>query len=86
MDVNITLEQQELLKEAANVLNDIWEKIKAAINKFMEDMKEFAKILCRVPGYKRMARVNELNYYKSISKGKSNNWRKMHGLSLVRRR
>jgi hypothetical protein len=36
------------------------------------------------PGLKRWAKREELAHYESISEGKSNNWRKYHGLALRR--
>lgn len=71
-------------------LTAAWQSIKNIFIKVWENFiklcKRFVGIFYKLPGYKRMAKAKLLVYFESISGGKANNWRKVHGLHLVRSR
>lgn len=67
---------------------EVWERIKQFLLKLAKKVvhffEQYVGILHRHPGNKRRAKAKMLTYFESISKGKSNNWRKVHGLHLAR--
>lgn len=75
---------QEQIKEAIQLINKVWEKFKEAIHRAVNSLMVFMKTLFKFTGYKRMAKARLIQYCGSISGGKSNNWRKIHGLYLIR--
>jgi hypothetical protein len=83
ISINITPEQTEYLRIAAESLKkaikQIWEHIKEIFKWFVQLIKK-----SKVPGYIRLMKKDELAYYESIADGKSNNWRRLHGLLTVR--
>jgi hypothetical protein len=60
------------------VVNAIVKVISSIVNWLHENKKY-------IVGYKRLMKMEKLRYYESISYGKSNNWRKIHGLCLIRK-
>lgn len=72
---------EESIKEFIDNLKIVWEKIRVALIKVCKFIIGF--MFNRI-GYKRLVKSELINYYKSISDGKSNNWRKVHGLSMIR--
>lgn len=76
-------EQVKALKETCT---KIFEALKAVWERIKKLAKTIWGIWFKPPGYKRKAKAAQLRYYQSISAGKSNNWRKMHGLALARSR
>lgn len=82
----MTLEQMEALEQVKVALQNF----KAAVLRAWEALVKWARkiygVRHKLPGYKRKAKALMLKYYQSISGGKSNNWRKMHGLPLARSR
>lgn len=76
--------------EQEKILKKFCAKVVEAFKAVWEKLKKLAKtiygIIFKLPGYKRKVKAAQLKYYQSISGGKSNNWRKMHGLPLARSR
>lgn len=71
----------EMFKKAWNKIVDMVEKLVKAIARiYVEYVFNHTPV-----GLKRYFKIDKLKYYQSISKGKSNNWRKSHGLPLKRR-
>lgn len=62
---------EEAMKEFCNALKLAWQSMVKGIKDIWLAIKE-------TPTYRRM-------YYESISAGKSNNWRRMHGLKCLRK-
>lgn len=75
----------ELVNPVLSALKEMIHKVKEAIKQFILATEEMVRVILRLPGYKRMANRERFEYYESISEGKSNNWRKAHGLVLRRR-
>lgn len=73
----ITEKAKEVAEWIVETFNKIWEAIKKIV-------KPLIAWLRKLPGYKRHFKREQLKYFESISSGKSNNWRKMHGLPLIR--
>lgn len=69
----------QAFKEIKRVVLACWERIKKAV-------KTICGLIYKLPGYKRLAKIKQLQYYQSISSGKSNNWRRNHGLAPLRLR
>lgn len=79
MDTEREKALREICAKIVEAFKVVWEKIKKIV-------RTIYRIWRKLPGYKRKAKAEQLKYYQSISAGKSNNWRKMHGLPLARSR
>lgn len=80
--LQLTEEQKEAFKKAIEAFENVWESIKKVVSKLID----FIKSLYKNPLYRSLYKADRIKYYESISEGKSNNWRKAHGLSLIRKR
>ncbi|WP_117161450.1 hypothetical protein [Paraliobacillus sp. X-1268] len=84
-------ELREEVEHFVVVVKKAWDTIvtffENAIETIWEMAMEYVEYLVNhTPvGYKRYFKMDKLKYYESISIGKSNNWRKAHGLSLKRK-
>lgn len=84
----IVLDGKAYTKEDILELYDkVWNAIKKIVEEIVEDFIENWNYIKKhfLVGCKRNLKIEQLEYYQSISKGKSNNWRKSHGLPLKRR-
>lgn len=81
---------EEEFQEAKSAIINAWNKIiktvSDVIQKVWRALTDVIKnIIDNAPvGYKRIFNSGKLQYYESISADKSNNWRKAHGLPLIR--
>lgn len=74
------------LADAINFFKKVCESITEFWRKFVKTAKRIIGIYYNLPGYKRYNKREEIRYYQSIAEGKSNNWRKLHGLPMISRR
>lgn len=74
------------VREIIDIVKRVWEGIKSVIIRIWENLKKFIiRFMANPPvGYKRFAKQHLLKIYEDASLGKSNNWRKIHGLHLIR--
>jgi uncharacterized protein YpuA (DUF1002 family) len=83
---------EKQIKQIQNVMTNMYtafNKVAEAIVKVVvPSIRKFFNWLSNYKinllGYKRLYKAKQLKYYESISTGKSNNWRKIHGLQLIR--
>lgn len=79
----------EMVSEFASKIVEVWNSLKDiivnAIANIAEQLESYANYLTYQPGYRRIVKMDELKRYEEMSAGKSNNWRKIHGLHLIRR-
>jgi len=91
-EYELTREEYEKFINSRDKIIKLWEAIKQTvtelIGRVLNTFKDIVSYLRDNPpvGYKRFFKQDELNYYKRISKGKSNNWRKLKGLPLIRKK
>lgn len=74
------------VKEIIDIVKRIWEGIKSVVIRIWENLKKFIICFMTNPpvGYKRFVKQYRLKLYENTLIGKSNNWRKIHGLHLIR--
>lgn len=73
------------IDEVVEFLNKVFLKLKQAVENLMKSFKQIIKTFVKNPplGYRtQLKRITYINH----SIGKSNNWRKIHGLTLKRSR
>lgn len=84
--LNLSDEQIEQLRIIAEKCEEfvlkIWELVKKVVRTLANWLSQNRKYMV---GYKRLMKSEQHKYYESISYGKSNNWRKIHGLFLIRK-
>lgn len=82
---------REEVEEVIEMAKQMWDHIKSIAEEVMEYAKEiitnFINHIRKNPpvGLKRLIKKEQLLTYEKESIGKSNNWRKIHGLHLRRR-
>lgn len=83
--------QAAMLNQAKEMVERIvhaWEHFKQSLaalaQKVLSGLQTWMGMIYKVPGYKRKAKAKLLTYYESVSMGKPNNWRRVHGLHLAR--
>lgn len=83
-------EKKQALNKVIEYLKKVWQAIKEAILKVVEQFKKcfrtWVESVAKVPKNQRDIVIKKFLYYGSIVAGKSNNWRRMHGIPMVRRR
>lgn len=84
--MNLTEEQiNKFVDDFKKVVNAVAKVIKEiVIPAFKNIFNWLYKNRKYLTGYKKLYKTQQLKYYESISAGKSNNWRKMHDLHLIR--
>ncbi|WP_273129992.1 hypothetical protein [Bacillus weihaiensis] len=79
---------RDLVSRAVDVARKVWNRIVDTLQNFAVNLGkylvELSKFLGEQPGYKRLYKQEYLDMCESMSEGKSNNWRKAHGLHLRR--
>ncbi len=86
-----------IVNEKVKEFSKVWDFLKKACDAIVKTIQEFwnsikklfkdwVEVLARIPKNKRDYQTQRLLYYGSIITGKSNNWRRMHGIQMVRRR
>ncbi|UOQ47758.1 hypothetical protein MUN88_17140 [Gracilibacillus caseinilyticus] len=92
IDINgQTYTKKEIEEMVYQTVKDIWNQIKSLFQQVAEycvnAIKSFIEYVSNINfvGIKRELKRDELEYYESISDGKSNNWRKLHGLHIKRK-
>ncbi|MCM3444367.1 hypothetical protein [Metabacillus halosaccharovorans] len=66
-------------------LKEVWEFVKSVVRDAAEYLAWVAEHIDQIPGYKRLYKQEYLDTCEALSEGKSNNWRKVHGLHLRRK-
>jgi hypothetical protein len=84
----LKMKQIEITQEQIKQFKQAFEEFKKAITIWWERIKKAVRyvygLLQKLPGYKRKVKIKQLQYYQSISLGKTNNWRRNHGLAPLR--
>lgn len=80
---------EEEIKEVVLIIwNQIKEALEPVVKAIINAVKYFVSLLATgngMVGYKRLFKMDKLKEYEEMSEGKSNNWRKAHGLSVRRK-
>lgn len=92
IEINGKTYSKEDVEKAREIVMKVWDNIKDFFNNLRETIisvvsKAISHLVNNPPvGYKRLIKASQLKEYEANSEGKSNNWRKIHGLPLVRNR
>lgn len=80
--------EEEIREIVIRVWNRIKEALEPIVKAVVNAVKYFASLLVTgkgIVGCKRLVKMDNLKEYEEMSAGRSNNWRKIHGLSLRRK-
>lgn len=78
--------KEEAIELAKEIMAKIIEGVLSVYDTIKKIVINIAIILVNNPpvGFKRYLKSKQMEHFESISQGKSNNWRKVHGLALKR--
>ncbi|WP_337020030.1 hypothetical protein [Oceanobacillus massiliensis] len=79
-------DKEKLINAVKKVWNQIKEIVSNVVNAVIEIATQWIDYINNYTpvGYKRYLKMDQLKQSERISVGKSNNWRKIHGLSVRR--
>jgi hypothetical protein len=95
IEINGRLYTRDEVERAANIIKTayrrfvevvqtVWRSVLSCIHTVARRWNDYVKQDGQPIGYKRLLKMDQIKSYEEMSVGKSNNWRKVHGLSLIR--